>query len=94
MRRMFDFVCETGGRTNLQPIDGPKNDYTSALNAFEYSLEHENFVTGRINMLMALAKSEGDHAAEIFLQWFVTEQIEEEAAASSRRVDDRRWRVP
>jgi len=76
---MFDFVCETGGRTDLQPIDGPKNDYTSALNAFEYSLDHEKFVTDRIGKLMALAKTENDHAAEIFLQWFVTEQVEEEA---------------
>ena len=76
---MFDFICETGGRINLQPIDGPKNDYTSALNAFEYSLDHEKFVTGRIDKLMSLAKAENDHAAEIFLQWFVTEQVEEEA---------------
>ena len=76
---MFDFLCETGGRINLQPIDGPKNDYTSALNAFEYSLDHEKFVTGRIDKLMSLAKAENDHAAEIFLQWFVTEQVEEEA---------------
>ena len=77
---MFDFICETGGRINLQPIDGPKNDYTSALNAFEYSLDHEKFVSGRINKLMSLAKEENDHAAEIFLQWFVTEQVEEEAS--------------
>jgi ferritin len=76
---IFDFICETGGRTNMLPIDGPKNDYTSALDAFEYSLDHEKFVTARISKLMALAKSEGDHAAEIFLQWFVTEQVEEEA---------------
>jgi ferritin len=75
----FDFICEAGGRTNLQPIDGPKNDFTSTLDAFEYSLEHEKFVTGRINKLMSLAKEEGDHASEIFLQWFVTEQVEEEA---------------
>lgn len=77
---MFDFVCETGARINLQPIDGPKNDFTSALDAFEYSLDHEKFVSDRINKLMSLAKEEGDHAAEIFLQWFVTEQVEEEAS--------------
>ena len=76
---MFDFVCETGGRTKLQPIDGPKNDFKSALDAFEYSLDHEKFVSDRINKLMTLAKAEGDHAAEICLQWFVTEQVEEEA---------------
>ena len=76
----FDFICETGGRTNLQPLDGPKNDFTSALNAFEYSLEHEKFVSDQINKLMSLAKEESDHASEIFLQWFVTEQVEEEAS--------------
>lgn len=76
---MFDFVCETGARINLQPIDGPKNDFTSALDAFEYSLDHEKFVSSRINKMMSLAKEENDHAAEIFLQWFVTEQVEEEA---------------
>ena len=75
----FDFICETGGRTNLQPIEEPKNDFTSALNAFEFSLEHEKFVSSQIGKLMVLAKAEGNHASEIFLQWFVTEQVEEEA---------------
>lgn len=77
--KFFNYLCESGGRAVLLPIDGPKADYDSALDAFEYSLKHEQFVTASINNLMTLAKSENDHATEIFLQWFVTEQVEEEA---------------
>ncbi len=78
--KFFNFMCEVGARTNLLPIDGPKNDYKSPLEVLEYSLEHEKFVTASIGKLMTIAKEEGDHASEIFLQWFVTEQVEEEAS--------------
>ncbi|PLX83758.1 MAG: ferritin [Desulfuromonas sp.] len=78
--KFFNFLCEAGGRTDLRPIDGPKNDFASPLATFKFSLKHENFVTDSINKLMDLAKEEGNHAAQIFLQWFVTEQVEEEAS--------------
>ncbi|MEZ4599198.1 MAG: ferritin [Syntrophotaleaceae bacterium] len=78
--KFFRFICEAGGRALLLPIDGPKTDYESAQDVFEYSCKHEAFVTDRINQLMTLAKNEGNHAAEIFLQWFVSEQVEEEAS--------------
>ncbi len=78
--KFFNFLCEVGARTNLLPIDGPKNNYKSPLEVLEYSLEHEKFVTASIGKLMTIAKAEGDHATEIFLQWFVTEQVEEEAS--------------
>ena len=80
--KFFNFICEAGGRTELRSIDAPKNDYQSPLACFKYSLEHEKFVTSRINQLMDLAKEESNHAAQIFLQWFVTEQVEEEASFS------------
>ena len=80
--KMFQFVCETGGRVQLQQIDAPRNEYASPLEAFETSLEHEQSVTARINNLMDLAQQEKDHAAQIFLQWFITEQIEEEASVN------------
>lgn len=80
--KFFNFICEAGGRTELRGIDAPKNDYQSPLACFKYSLEHEKFVTSRINQLMDLAKEESNHAAQIFLQWFVTEQVEEEASFS------------
>ena len=57
-----------------------KNDYASPLDCFEHSLEHEKFVTASINKLVDQARKDNNHAAEIFLQWFVTEQVEEEAS--------------
>ncbi len=77
--KMFTFVCETGSRAELKAIDAPRNAYSSPLEAFEVSFEHEQSVTARINNLMDLAVTEKNHAAQIFLQWFVTEQIEEES---------------
>ncbi len=80
--KMFNFVCETGHRVELKGMDAPRNDYSSPLEVFEVALEHEQSVTSRINKLMDLAVEERNHAAQIFLQWFVTEQIEEEASAN------------
>jgi ferritin len=77
--RFFNFICTVNGRTDLRPVAGPRNDFKSPLEAFEYGLEHERFVTDSINKLMDLAKDESNHAAQIMLQWFVTEQVEEEA---------------
>jgi len=81
--KMFDFVCERGGRVILQTIDGPPSKWTSPLAAFENVLSHEQKVTGLINDLVNLAHEERDHATNIFLQWFVSEQVEEEATAGT-----------
>jgi ferritin len=78
--KMFHFVCEAGGRVRMLAMDEPKNEYTSPLDAFQTALSHEQIVTGRIGDLMDLAQQEKNHAAQIFLQWFVTEQVEEEAS--------------
>lgn len=80
--KFFHFLCDAGGRTNLLPIDGPKNDFASPLEVFEFSLNHEKFVTASIGRLMDLAVEERHHAAQIMLQWFVTEQVEEESSFS------------
>lgn len=77
--KFFNFMTEAGGRTDLRGFDAPQNDFASPLTAFQFSLNHEQFVTASINNLMDLAKEESNHAAQIFLQWFVTEQVEEEA---------------
>jgi len=77
--KFFNFICDRGGRTNLLAIDTPRNDYSAPLQAIEHGLSHERFVTDRIGKLMDLAREEKDHAAQIMLQWFVTEQVEEEA---------------
>ncbi len=80
--KFFHFLCDAGGRTDLRAIDAPKNDFASPLEAFEFGLNHEKFVTDRIGKLMDLAIEERHHAAQIMLQWFVTEQVEEESSFS------------
>ena len=76
--KFFDYIQERGGRVTLQTIEAPPTEWSSPLNAFEETLKHEQKVTGLINDLVFLAREERDNAAEIFLQWFVTEQVEEE----------------
>ena len=76
--KMFDFVNERGGRVVLQAIDQPPAEFESLLDVFEKTLAHEQKVTAMINNLYALAVREQDYASQIFLQWFVTEQVEEE----------------
>jgi ferritin len=80
--KFFNFTCDAAGRTDLRGFDAPKNQFASPLDCFEYGLNHERFVTDRICKLMDLAREEGHHAAQIMLQWFVTEQVEEEASFS------------
>ncbi len=77
--KFFNFVAEAGGRVMMGAIEQPKNDYDSVLDSFKHSLAHEREVTRRINGLMDLALGGSEHAAAIFLQWFVTEQVEEES---------------
>jgi ferritin len=77
--KFFDFLLASGAAPMLLPVDAPKADWNSPLDAFEYGLKHEQFVTDSINKLMDLVRKESNHAAQIFLQWFVTEQVEEES---------------
>ncbi len=79
--KFYDFVNGRGGRVELTAIEGPPTEWGSPLAAFEAALRHEQKVTGLINALVGLAAAEQDHASAIFLQWFVTEQVEEEASA-------------
>jgi ferritin len=79
--KFYNYVNERGGRVVLQAIDAPPQDWDSPLAAFEAAYAHEQKVTGLINDLVDLAVSESDHATTNFLQWFVSEQVEEEASA-------------
>ena len=79
--KMFDYVNERGGRVIMQTVEQPETEWTSAADVFENVLSHEQKVTGLINDLVNLALDERDHATNIFLQWFVSEQVEEEATA-------------
>ena len=78
--RFYDFLIERGGRVELDGIDKPPVEYGSPLEIMEQSLDHERFVTSRINALYDLAFEEQDRPAQVMLQWFITEQVEEEAS--------------
>ncbi len=79
--KFYDFVLERNGRVVLREIDGPLVEFGSPLEVFERALEHEQKVTAMINDLYGLAAGENDYASQTFLQWFVTEQVEEEKNA-------------
>ncbi|UCF93919.1 MAG: ferritin [Desulfobacterales bacterium] len=76
--KFYDFVNQRGGRVTLAQVDAPPTEWDSPLAVFEATLAHEQKVTGLINDLVELAHEEHDHATSIFLQWFVSEQVEEE----------------
>jgi len=76
--KFFTFVNSRGEHTNLLPIAAPPTEFDNLLDMFAQTLAHEEFITASINELTDLALAEKDHATNIFLQWFVTEQIEEE----------------
>lgn len=75
---MFDYLNQRGGTVILDVIDKPKADWNSPLEVFEDVLEHEEFVTSRINALMDVAEEVKDRAALSFLDWYLKEQVEEE----------------
>ena len=79
--KFYNYIIERGGKVTLTPIDGPPTQWESPSAAFEHVYKHEQKVTGLINDLVNLAISEGDHASNNFLQWFVGEQVEEESSA-------------
>jgi len=80
--RFFKYINEAGGHAKLGTIDAPPYEWASPLAAFEHALEHEQGVTARINELANLAVEEKNHAVGIFLQWFISEQVEEEDTVS------------
>ncbi len=79
--KIYDFIDERGGRIVLKAVEGPPTDWDSPLAVFEAAYEHEQKVSGLVNDLVDLAIKEKDHATNTFLQWFVNEQVEEEASA-------------
>ena len=80
--KFFDFIQQRGGRVKPAAVAAPSAEWESPLQVFEETLKHERKVTALINDLVRLANAENDHATAIFLQWFVTEQVEEEESAS------------
>jgi ferritin len=79
--KLFDYVHAREGKVTLFAIPQPKTEFSSPLAVFQQALEHEREVTRMINNLYALTQKENDYASQIELQWFITEQVEEEKSA-------------
>lgn len=77
--KMYDYIQDQGGEVHLKAIEQPEQVYGTPLEIFETTLEHEQYVTTLIHRLMDLAVEERDYATQTFLQWYVTEQVEEES---------------
>ncbi len=81
--RFYNYVNGQQGKVKLAAIDAPETEWDTPVAVFEAIYAHEQNVTGLVNNLVALAMEEKDFASNIFLQWFVSEQVEEESNASS-----------
>jgi len=91
--KIFDHLLDRGCRVVLQPLAGPRSDFATPLEVFEETKQHEQSVTKSINELYGLALADRDYASQVFLEWFITEQVEEEKNSaqvleSLRRVGD------
>jgi ferritin len=80
--KFYNFILETGGKVELKAIDAPKTEWNSNLEVVEEVAAHEAKVTASIYALYELALKEKDYPAQMMLQWFITEQVEEEKNAA------------
>ena len=80
--KFYDFLNELGEKVDLQAIAQPDANFGSPIKIFEQVLEHEIFVTARIHLLYEIAIEEKDYRTQVFLQWFINEQVEEEKHAT------------
>lgn len=78
--KFMNYVNERDGRVVLEGIEKPQFEWDSPISAFEAALTHERFISSSINDLVKLAREENDYMSDNFLQWFVAEQVEEEAS--------------
>lgn len=79
--KFYDYITKTGGKVMLETINKPPLEWGSVIEVFEATLEHEKKVSSHIHQLVDLAIQERDHGTNNFLQWFVSEQLEEEENA-------------
>ncbi len=79
--KFYHYIFERNGRAVFDALEKPQEKWDSPLAAFEAAYEHEKYITGRIHNLVRLATEENDYATISFLNWFVDEQVEEEASA-------------
>jgi len=80
--KFYEFLAGRGGRVLLKAIDAPQSDWKTSLEVFKQVLAHEQQVTASINALYELALKEKDYPAQVMLQWFISEQVEEEKNAA------------
>lgn len=81
MHRIFSYIYNRGASVELEAQEKPKHTWESPVDAIRDALEHERFISEKINECVTLAVSENDHPTNTMLQWFVAEQVEEEASA-------------
>jgi len=79
--RFFTHIVDRNGTVALDAVEKPRAGWKNAADIFEAALRHEQYITGKIHALVTIAEAEKDRAAWQMLQWFVQEQIEEEATA-------------
>ena len=80
--KLYDFLLERGGKVTLKAIDAPKTEWASTLEVAQEVAAHEAKVTASIHALYETALKEKDYPAQVMLQWFITEQVEEEKNAA------------
>lgn len=83
MLKFVHYLNDRNGRAMMQALEAPPSEYSSLKNMFEKVLEHEEYITASINDIYGLTLTEKDYTTGNFLQWFITEQIEEESSMRS-----------
>lgn len=78
---LFDYIIERDGKVNLDKIDAPDRSFENPLQVFEKILEHEKYVTESINCVASMSEDECDLATRHFINWYISEQVEEEGNA-------------
>jgi len=81
--KFFEYIHDRGNKVSLQPIPQVEVEFSSPLEVFKKTLAHEQFVTSLLNKIYKVAVAEDDVASQIFMQWFINEQVEEEKNAST-----------
>lgn len=81
--KQFDFVHDVGGKVVMMAVEAPESSFKNIIQIFEVTLKHEQEVSKSINSIAKQAMTENDFATYAFLQWFITEQVEEEATVNN-----------
>ncbi len=88
--KFFDFILDRGGHVKIEGMEAQPDSWDSLEDAFTAVLAHEQMISASINDLYKLALAEGDYPAQVLLQWFITEQVEEEKSAEEVLINIRR----